>query len=391
MKHSILVLVGHYLPGYRMGGPLRSIINLIECLSNEFEFNIVTSDRDLGDKEAFSDNPTNCWVEIGKEKVFYLPPEEQNVCGIARIIRNTSHDILYLNSFFSVPFTIYPLLARRLRMIDCGPVIVAPRGEFSAGALAFKNLKKRIYIAVGKATGLFTNIVWHASSLREAADIRAVLGKTANISVAPNLSVASDQGKSCRVAKQSTSLQVVFVARISPMKNLDYALQVLELVKRPVSFSIYGPTEDAAYMAKCQRLAKRLPPHVDVHWNGAIPPNQVSVIMAAHDLLFLPTRGENFGHVIAEALGAGTPVLLSDTTPWRGLKEAGVGWDLPLADKSAFAAAIDVAAEQNAEAAARQREIVSHFFTLWKEKSENIDANRSLFRRSLTARRESGV
>ena len=34
-----------------------------------------------------------------------------------------------------------------------------------------------------------------------------------------------------------------------------------------------------------------------------------------YDLLFLPTKGENFGHVILESMSAGTPVLISDTTP----------------------------------------------------------------------------
>ena len=53
--------------------------------------------------------------------------------------------------------------------------------------------------------------------------------------------------------------------------------------------------------------------------------------MAANDLFFLPTRGENFGHVIAEALSVGTPVLISDQTPWRKLAAVGLGHDLPLA------------------------------------------------------------
>ena len=45
---------------------------------------------------------------------------------------------------------------------------------------------------------------------------------------------------------------------------------------------------------------------------------------------FFPTLGENYGHVIYEALDSGCPVLISDQTPWRGLSEVGAGWDLPL-------------------------------------------------------------
>ena len=45
---------------------------------------------------------------------------------------------------------------------------------------------------------------------------------------------------------------------------------------------------------------------------------------------FDATRHENFGHAVVEAWAHGRPVLLSDQTPWRGLAELDLGWDLPL-------------------------------------------------------------
>ena len=59
------------------------------------------------------------------------------------------------------------------------------------------------------------------------------------------------------------------------------------------------------------------------------------------DLFLLPTRGENFGHAIFDALEVGLPVLISDQTPWRELEQIGAGWSLSLADPDRFAAAID--------------------------------------------------
>ena len=389
MKPVVLIFVGHYLPGYRMGGPLRSIVNLVDRLRDDFEFRIVTSDRDLGDTQAFADVPTNRWTKVGSMQVHYTSPSAQTVLGMAKLIRETPHDLLYLNSFFAPRFTIFPLLARRLGLVARGPLVVAPRGEFSAGALALKSLKKRLYIAAGKAMGLFSGVVWQASSVHEAADIRSVLGEKVDVRVATDLAAPVNLGDKGHVARASTHLRVALVGRISPMKNLDYALRVLGLVTKPVSFSIFGPAEDAAYHEECLRLAERLPPHVEVRWHGAAEPAAVPAIMAAHDLFFLPTRGENFGHVIAEALGAGTPVLLSDTTPWRGLEEAGVGWDLPLAEPSAFAAAIDAAAGQDREAAARQRERVVRFAALRQAESGDVEANRDLFRHALAARPQS--
>ena len=74
---------------------------------------------------------------------------------------------------------------------------------------------------------------------------------------------------------------------------------------------------------------------------------------------YCPRSGENFGHVIIEALSAGCLALISDRTPWRGLEDAGVGWDLALYDLQAFRAAIeDLAAASPAERAERAERAV---------------------------------
>ena len=52
---------------------------------------------------------------------------------------------------------------------------------------------------------------------------------------------------------------------------------------------------------------------------------------------FLPTKGENFGHVIFEALTSGCVVLISDRTPWKELHGRNAGWALPLSDNRNFA------------------------------------------------------
>jgi glycosyltransferase involved in cell wall biosynthesis len=84
-------------------------------------------------------------------------------------------------------------------------------------------------------------------------------------------------------------------------------------------------------------------------------------MLREHDLFFLPTLGENYGHVVQEALLAGCPVLLSDTTPWRGLQALGVGWDLPLDDEAGFRAVLRACVQmgpaEHAALSARARQV----------------------------------
>lgn len=380
-RRTILILTGHYLPGYKAGGPLRSIANLAARLGDEFAFLVLTSDRDLGDNAPYPNLAPEPWVPLGKVRVRYVPPKAQSLFRMARIIRSTHYDVLYLNSFFSPRLTILPLIARRLGLVPRRPLVIAPRGEFSDGALELKAAKKRAYLAIAKAMGLISDVTWQASSDHEAKDIRRALGPLAR-----RLHVAIDLPEPLPEAPPTheprtpgAPLRLVFLSRISPMKNLDYALKVLAQVRAPVVFSIYGPAEDAAYAAECRKLAAALPSHVQVRWAGATGPAEVPRIMADHDLFFLPTRGENFGHVIAEALGAGTPVLISDATPWRHLRRLGVGDDFPLAKPAAFGAAIDRTAALSPTDAAEQRARAFAYALGRQLDGADVEANRRLF------------
>ena len=80
-KPKILILVGYYLPGYKAGGPLRTISNIVDDLGGDFEFWIVTRDRDLGDDVPYTCVSVNKWLAVGKARVFYASPDRLNLRG----------------------------------------------------------------------------------------------------------------------------------------------------------------------------------------------------------------------------------------------------------------------------------------------------------------------
>jgi glycosyltransferase involved in cell wall biosynthesis len=342
-KPAILLLTDFYLPGYKGGGPIRTLASMVHILGDEYHLSIITRDRDLGDTGPYPGIKVNAWQKVGKAEVFYVSPENITLRYLRCLINSTDYDTLYLNSFFSPGFTIIPQLLLRLGLIQKKTTIVAPRGQFSPGALKIKMIKKRLYIYLSKQIGLYRNTVWHASSVYEARDIKAVMDKVV-VSIASNLVVIAPDLSIPKLPergldqkeKKTGNLRVVFLSRISPMKNLDGALRMLQGLRGEIVFNIYGPLEDEKYWKNCQRIIDTLPSNIKVHYKGPIGYEKVAEVFSDNDLFFLPTHGENYGHAIIEALVSGCPVLISDQTPWRDLATEGVGWDISLSQPERF-------------------------------------------------------
>jgi glycosyltransferase involved in cell wall biosynthesis len=327
----VLIIVGYYYPGFKAGGPINSIVNLVAKLGGEFKFKIVTQDHDLGENVSYKNILIDSWQKVDNADVFYMSPKN-NITKIKRILCATKHDVLYLNSFFSLQYAINILLLRKLKLIPYKPLIIAPRGEFSPGAIRIKYYKKYIYVICSRAIHLFNQVIWQASSGFEKNDIERVLGDSAYIYIANNLPPVISQIKHRKEKcdNRTDILRVIFLSRISRKKNLHYALNRLSYLKGKVQFNIYGPIENKEYWSKCKKIISGLRSNIKVKYCGSLKHNQVNGVMNEHNLFFLPTLGENFGHVIMEAFMGGCPVLISDQTPWRGLEELGVGWDISL-------------------------------------------------------------
>lgn len=377
-KPRILVFVDHYLPGYRAGGPLRTVSAMVQQLSDEFTFLVVTSDRDLGDKFPYPGVTTCSWTPVAGAPTYYLSPRDRSGPALRRLLAVTPHDVLYLNSLFSFDFSIKLLLLRRAGLLRTGTILLAPRGELGAGAV-FGSRKKQAFVRLARAVGLHRGVIWQASSSHELDEIGQRLGDVPAY-VAPDLADVAVLSHVPRPPKQKGTARLLFLSRITPKKNLHGAIEMLRGISGHVVLSVCGPLEDDTYWRECQTLATTLPDNVQFAYLGEVPHHHSVPLLRNHDALFLPTRHENFGHVILESLSAGTPVIISDQTPWRGLRQQSAGWDLPLTQQHLFVEAIEHLAEMDATAFLHWSAGARSTAHRWFASDDAMSRNRTLLR-----------
>jgi len=385
-KPTIITFVCNYLPGFKAGGILRNVVNTIDNLYDDFNFLIITKDRDLGDDEPYTDVKIDEWQKIGNAMVLYLSPQNNTFKKISKLLTDTYYDIVLLNSFFD-PFTVKVLLYKKLHTKNFKPVIVAPFGEFAWASLSQKYPKKYVFIKVAKVIGLYSNVVWRVSSEFEKADLVNIMKvKPDAIHITGDLPVKDvpeiNQNETS-LPTQKQDLRIVFLSRIAREKNLDYALKVLQRVKAQVIFDIYGPAENQAYWKECQELILKLPGNITLNYLGSVTPDQVFNVFSRYDLFFFPTGGEAYGNVIAECLSVGTPVLLSTETPWRDLQSDGLGWDIDLDNMDAFVAAIEYASSLDSKTRLENRNVVKKNIEKRLFDPFVLESNKRLFKMQL--------
>lgn len=347
-KPSVLVFTDWFEPGFKAGGPIRSTLNVVRQMKDDYKVYVITTDRDLNSSSPYTGIVVDQWSAFeGNVNVFYASPSALKWTNILGHIKNVQPDFIYLNSMYSRYFTVYPLMMKRLGLIQ-SKIVLAPRGMLRATAIQFKSGKKKLFFFLVKLLRMHKLIQFQATDQTEYGDILRQFGTSVNISLVPNVgAVVSEYGG--RVAKSPGELRVIFVGRLHRIKNLDYLLGILPSVSGRIELTIVGSEEDKAYASECKQIAAALPANISVYFTGEKPHRELFALIHNHHVFALPTQGENFGHAIFEAMSAGKPVLISDRTPWRNLVAANAGWDIALHDKGKFINALQQAIDFNQE------------------------------------------
>ena len=339
---KVIIANGGFLPARTYGGPVVSIDNLCRFLHNDIDFYVICTDHELGTSDRL-DGIHDGWNDLGYCKVCYFKKYEVTEHNLNKVVEEIKPDTIYINSLFDAMWTI-PLL--RIAKKDGIRVLLAPRGQLCKNAFIGK-YKKIPYIMYLRMFGLMKNIHFQSTSDEETKTIKEYLkGTEERIHFLTNLP-SMPKTVLNHPAKESGKANFVFFSRIVPKKNLISAIKFFRKVDGRVTFDIYGPIEDNIYWEECKNEIVKLPKNINVNYIGLIDHNHVFEVLSQYDAFLFPTWSENFGHVISEALFSECPVIISDQTPWKGLEEAGAGWDISLSETDKFQHAIQTIIDSN--------------------------------------------
>lgn len=296
------------------------------------QYRVVCSNKDL-DGQPLKNIPTDQWVRFNEHTEVWYNSNNRKVFALLEEVSAWKPDIFFVNGIYSVYYNFLPLVFGKATK-----KIISARGMLHAGALSQKRLKKNIYLWLWKSIGLHKRYCFHATNQEEKHFIQKAFGESTTVHVVPNLPRILQLPSNPQ--RHQLTLQLVSIGLISPMKNYLKVIEALADCPEKVDYRIYGAVKDAGYWKQCMERIKTLPKHLTVVYEGDIPSAQVPVALEKADVFVLPSKSENFGHAIYEALTAGKPVITSHNTPWNGLQDAKAGFNVSLENNYELSEAI---------------------------------------------------
>ena len=340
-----LVVVSHYFPGYKVGGPQKSVRGMVaEDLDNLYI--ILTRNRDLGEQTFYQGVRFNYPVRFSPNSVVIYYDSYFSYLRVFVSLQSKNIRNVIFNSFFDVSQLIPGLLLNRFLKYR---ISIFPRGELIEDSLYSKSkfvfLKKMLFINLSKLFA--SNFFFIATSNRERVSIEKLFSKSKigifqNIVDCPPVQRYENNTlllKGSAVKKNPISF--INFARISPEKNL---LVLLKFIKQfnssPIILNVMGTIEDNDYFKLCENemmIINRMGFH-KVYYLGIFDIGRLETFQ--YDVMIYLGYGDNFGHVIYEALSHAIPCILDETSFFDEIEKRNAGILVKRNDYTSFESAI---------------------------------------------------
>jgi glycosyltransferase involved in cell wall biosynthesis len=282
-------------------------------------------------------------------------------------------DIVQTHFLWSYP----QALAARMALGSQKPLVQTIHGALFPEALSKSNFAKFIWYKFIDGPALQKAQCVVATSEREAKCIENRL-HFKRLEIIPNAIETPNlpdknfaAGRAHEALGNHDGKYVLYLGNLHPHKNIEKLITAWSGIQRnwPEHILVVAGPGMGKYIMKLQGLIHRLGLTERIKlFRPVYGPDKWALLYAA-EVAVLPSRSENFGLVVAEALYCGTPVVASRGTPWPCLETEGFGYWVETED-SLLAKAINDVLSWSTErrklmAANAQQFILSHFS--WEE------------------------
>lgn len=317
-RKKVIIFIGHFYPGYRSGGPARSILNLIDMYKDKIDFYVVCHYADLGEKKQYENIKIDEWNNTGDYKTFYTNISRLRTKKIQSLCKGM--DSIFCCGTFNKYAIELAWLSSRKRI---KAIFVAPMGNFYPGAFNKKKIKKKLFVFFSRLFHIYKQTIFLFTSNQELMYTKQIFkGSVTNYRIASDVPAVYK-----KTSIKDCSNKFLFLSRIVPKKGLLDSIHFLDKTEiDDLCFDIYGVIEDQDYWSRCIDALNK----TKIKWNykGPVSPERVPLIFSSYDYFVFLTHGENFGHVIYESLMSGCIPLISNNTPWNLNGSNGVSFPL---------------------------------------------------------------
>jgi glycosyltransferase involved in cell wall biosynthesis len=243
-------------------------------------------------------------------------------------------DVVHIHAVFSHASLAASNACRRRRV----PYVVRPLGTLDPWSLQQKPLRKRVLWHLGVQRMLEDAAAIHYTTASERRLAESALSLQRGI-VIP---LGVDDALFERRPGRGRSPYVLMLGRLHPKKGIELLVDVfLEgTAELPDWRLLIAGDGEAEYVRAVRDHVERVDADGRVTFSGWLHGAAKATALAEAALLALPSRQENFGMVVAEALACGTPVLVSTHVNLADeIAVANAGWVVSL-DRQALRATL---------------------------------------------------
>jgi glycosyltransferase involved in cell wall biosynthesis len=342
----------HVIPSIsrRRGGPSTAIFSMVRELRREgVDAAILTTNDNHIYRDRYS--PLGCWFWIDDVPVLMFPTIDSRSKLIREFLISpqlsywlicniNSYDALHIHSLFSYCSSTSMLIARLMKI----PYIVRTIGQLNKWSLSQSRLRKLIMLSLVEHANLRHATAIHVTSEYERQELIHVCNNK-NI-LCLELGVDMPKFEEPRSQSIGKTIRFVFLSRIHPKKQLDLLLQTLAHLYNDENQKLWklfiaGDGENE-YISYLKSLVEDHGISCNVEWMGHLGEEQKFRLLTKSDWYVLPSKSENFGLSVVEALSSGLPVIISSKVGISDIVfryNAGlvVGQDMSLEDALRFA------------------------------------------------------